>query len=179
MGKEGTKVAEFGFLSWDSEKVYLGGFWRVWLRLRVIKMLDVLQMAEHKCVVNTCCCGCSLRSGTLAIAIFNLVSMFSIFYIEYVHYFLLHSIFSILCYTEYVQFIMLHWVCLVYTATEYVQYILLHCVCLIDFATLNVQYILPQSMLSIFCYTEYVWYILLHCVPYVLLQCWIYNITQV
>lgn len=30
-------------------------------------------MTEHKCVVNSCCCGCSLRSGTLAIAIFNLI----------------------------------------------------------------------------------------------------------
>jgi len=30
-------------------------------------------MSEHKCVVGTCCCGCSLRSGTLAIGIVTLV----------------------------------------------------------------------------------------------------------
>lgn len=32
------------------------------------------QMGEQKCVLNSCCCGCSLRSGSLAIGIVGLVS---------------------------------------------------------------------------------------------------------
>merc|ERR1711931_83154 len=30
-------------------------------------------MAEQKCVVSACCCGCSLRSGSLAIGIIYLI----------------------------------------------------------------------------------------------------------
>ncbi|XP_047496584.1 uncharacterized protein LOC125044170 [Penaeus chinensis] len=30
-------------------------------------------MGEQKCVLNSCCCGCSLRSGSLAIGIVGLV----------------------------------------------------------------------------------------------------------
>jgi len=30
-------------------------------------------MAEHKCIVNACCCGCSLRSGSLAIGVIYLI----------------------------------------------------------------------------------------------------------
>ncbi|XP_063873036.1 uncharacterized protein LOC135107292 isoform X2 [Scylla paramamosain] len=32
-----------------------------------------LRMGEHKCVVSYCCCGCSLRSGSLAIGIVVLI----------------------------------------------------------------------------------------------------------